>query len=137
MSHLWRTDKQTDKQTNRQAPYIIGYIHMYISIYRYIYIYICMYIYVYIYKKFCSLRSRISSTPLRSVVFSRNALLTIWPKTINIARGLIFGMTTHVNIESTYVKNYGSSFFSFPVIDTCHIFCLKHVNLTVWPKKAN
>ena len=71
------------------------------------------------------------------MVFSRNALLTIWPKTTNIARGLIFGMSTHVNIESTYVKNYGPSIFSFPIIDTCYIFGLKPVNLTVWPKKVN
>ena len=46
-------------------------------------------------------------------------------------------MSTHVNIESTYVKNYGPSIFSFPIIDTCYIFGLKHVNLTVWPKKVN
>ena len=71
------------------------------------------------------------------MVFSRNALLTIRPETTNIARRLIFGMSTHVNIESTYVKNYGSSFFRFPVINTCHIFGLKHVNLTVRPKKVN
>ena len=70
------------------------------------------------------------------MVFSGNALLTIWPKATNIARRLIFGMSTHVNVESTSVKNYGSSCFRFPVIDTCHIFVLKHINLTVRPKKV-
>ena len=71
------------------------------------------------------------------MVFSRNALLAIWQKTTNIVMGLIFGMSTHVNIESTYVKNYLSSFFHFPVINIYHNFGLKHVNLTVWPKKMN
>ena len=71
------------------------------------------------------------------MVFSRNALLTIWQKTTDVVKGLIFGMSTHVNIESTYVKKYRSSFSRFPVIDIYHSFGLKHVKLTIWPKKLN
>ena len=56
---------------------------------------------------------------------------------VNETRGLMYCMNTHINIANVHARNRWSSIFHFPVIDTYHIFCLKHIILTLQPKKMN
>ena len=60
--------------------------------------------------------------------------LIVWPKKVNEARGLIFGINTFIYMISIHTKYHRSSFSCSLVIITCNILCLKYVFLTCQPK---
>ena len=64
----------------------------------------------------------------------KHVILTVWPKKVNEARGLIFGLDTYIYVISIHAKYHRSNLSRFLMINTCHVFCQKCVFLTIRPK---